>query len=398
MAAAIVRPAGLPRSVGALVAAIVVATASGDAAWAEGRVTVRGAYYKEASTRVVQPMVELTKDLPGGVDVAAVYLLDAITSASIAAGVGGVDALFTEYRSEAGLAVGKTFGRSRVGLSYRYSAESDYWSHGIAASFSRRVWGDSGTIGASVGRGFDAVSARGITPGCVPRDSAGQPTGNRCFLDVYFGGVAYTQVLSPTLLLQAGYEAAYLDGFQGNLYRQVGGLGPEMVPGKRLRHAATVRGAAYVPSSSTGFQVQYRYYRDQYPDHRNDALPRDPWGIAGHMAEGRVYQTLGSHVEARLSYRLYFQSAANFWCDVRGPGGASCYGLTPRLYTSDPKLAPVDTHFAELKLTWEARGLRAAPFLRWFQAGAFEISYGRLFQSTAYGNARLLQTGYSLPI
>ena len=29
--------------------------------------------------------------------------------------------------------------------------------------------------------------------------------------------------------------------------------------------------------------------------------------------------------------------------------------------------------------------------------GAFELSYGRYFQTTHYGNAHLLQTGYTLP-
>ena len=36
------------------------------------------------------------------------------------------------------------------------------------------------------------------------------------------------------------------------------------------------------------------------------------------------------------------------------------------------------------------------PFLRWFAAGAFEVSYGRYFQNTSFGNAHVLQTGYRL--
>ena len=100
-------------------------------------VVVRGAYYREASTRVIQPMVELQREAPGtGVDVAAHFLVDAITSASIAAGT-AVDNVFTEIRDEVGLRVRKRWQRSDLALSYRYSAESDYWSHGVAASFGR---------------------------------------------------------------------------------------------------------------------------------------------------------------------------------------------------------------------------------------------------------------------
>ncbi len=53
---------------------------------AEDRVNFRGAYFREASNRVIQPMMELTKDLPQGYDVGGHLLVDAISSASIAQG------------------------------------------------------------------------------------------------------------------------------------------------------------------------------------------------------------------------------------------------------------------------------------------------------------------------
>ncbi len=56
---------------------------------AEDRVTVRGAYFREASNRVIQPMMEITKDLPDGYDVGGHLLVDAISSASIAQGAPG---------------------------------------------------------------------------------------------------------------------------------------------------------------------------------------------------------------------------------------------------------------------------------------------------------------------
>jgi hypothetical protein len=66
--------------------------------------TVRGNYYREASTRVLAPVVYVEKDVPDErFTVGAEYLLDAVTSASIGAGaaaVTGGDFLFTEYRHE----------------------------------------------------------------------------------------------------------------------------------------------------------------------------------------------------------------------------------------------------------------------------------------------------------
>jgi hypothetical protein len=342
---------------------------------ADDHITIRGAYYRETSTRVIQPVVEIAKDLPDGYDVSAHYLLDAITSASVAAGAPG-DTIFTELRNEVGLAVGKNFARTRLTASYRYSAESDYWSHGILLSAAQGFWGDSATLGLFAGRSFDAVSARNRTPDCL---QAGQTS---CPLDVYTGGVSYTQILSPTLLAQLSYEVSYLDGFQASLYRSVPQLGYEKVPSQRTRQAITPRIAYYIPRTRTGLQLHYRYYRDD-------------WSIRAHMIEARIYQALTRDLEIRLSYRQYLQNAAYFWCDWMAD--PSCYSSSAQYYTADPKLQPVHTEMPEVQLVWEAARLRGVPFLGWFSRGAFEISYARYFQNTSFGNAHLLQTGYTMP-
>src|SRR6185437_10485932 len=92
---------------------------------ADGDVTIRGAYYRESSTRVIQPVVAINHNLPGGFDVHTTYLLDAITSASANAGT-AKDSIFTELRNEVSLGVGKTWNKTRATLGYIYSAESDY--------------------------------------------------------------------------------------------------------------------------------------------------------------------------------------------------------------------------------------------------------------------------------
>jgi hypothetical protein len=342
---------------------------------ADDHISVRGAYYRETSTRVVQPVVEISKDLPQGFDVTAQYLLDAITSASVAAGT-TADAIFTELRNEVGLVVGKNVDRTRITAAYHYSAESDYWSHTLSGSVSQRFWGDSATLALSLGRSFERGWPRTRTPSC--------PTTllRYCALDVYFGGLSYTQILSPTLVAQASYEVFYLDGFQSSFYRALPNLGYENVPLQRTRHAITPRLAAYLPSSATGFQLHYRYYRDD-------------WSVSAHMIEGRVYQRVERDLEVRLSYRHYFQTPADFWCDWMAR--PDCYGQSPTIYTADPKLQAVTTRMPEIRLVWDAARLRGAPVLGWFAAGTFEISYARLLQNTPFGNAHLLQMGYTMP-
>jgi hypothetical protein len=370
----------------ALVALVLVVRARG-----ENLVTIRGAYYREPSTRVIQPVVDIKEDLPHGYDIDAHYLVDAITSASAAAGT-TVDSIFTEIRNEVGLGVGKNWNRSRATLSYTYSSESDYWAHGFGGSFAQRLWADTATVALSLGASFDTMSSRDRTPQCA------NPPSLQCTLHSYFFGLSYTQVLSPVASAQIAAETAYLDGFQGNLYRSVPGLGYEVPPNHRLRNAIGARVAYYVPSTSTGFQLYYRYYWDLYPG--TPLTSYDPWQIHGHTVEGRIFQQLTRSLEVRLLYRYHRQNKADFWCDVTV--NQMCYMLPPysldlHYWSSDPKLGPVVTNYPEVKLFWQADALRVVPFFRWFAAGTFEISYGYYMQNDAFGNAHVLQAGYSMP-
>ena len=366
----------------ALLGALVLLPAS---ARAQGYVALRGAYYREPSTRVIQPVVEVARESPSiGVDIGAHFLVDAITSASVASGT-AVDTVFTEVRNEVGLNAAKHWSRTDLGLGYKYSAESDYWSHAIGGSLGRRFWGDTSRVALSFGVSFDEAGARGPAR-CPAKVSP-------CTLNAYYGGLAYSQVISPVALAQASYEFAYLDGFQGNLYRQVSGLGVEKLPTRRVRNALAARGAYYLPGLSMGFQLHARYYFDYWPGDAPSG--NNPWGVQGGTIEGRLYKTLSPVLEVRLSYRQYFQSQAAFWCDTLAR--PDCYGAAPVFYSSDVKLGPVFTEYPEVKFLWEARAFADTPFLTWFAAGTFEISYGYFIQSTSYQNAHVLQLGFTMP-
>lgn len=393
---------------GLVAPALVCVLSLSGTARADDYVSVRGAYYREASTRVIQPMVDVRRDSPDGLDVDAHFLVDTITSASAAAGT-AVDNIFTEIRDEVGLRVRRRFERSDVGLSYKYSAESDYWSHSIGASVGQRLWGDTGSIRLSLGRSFDTMTNKTGTPTCAP--NVQQPF---CTLDTWYAGVSYSQVLSPVMIGQVSYEAAYLDGFQGNVYRTVPTVNnaPEFLPPHRLRSAIAPKFAYYIPSTSTGLQLHYRYYFDYYPGgHLTDS---DPWLLMAHMIEGRIYQQLTPTLEVRLLFRYYRQNHARFWCkppvkpttlpatefcamSTDPPSGYVASGPNAaKYYTSDPKLGPLHTEYPEAQLVWDAEALRDVPLLRWFAAGSFEISYGYYYQSDSFGNAHVVQTGYRL--
>jgi hypothetical protein len=364
--------------------AALLALVSGRAA-ADDYVTVRGAYYREHSTRVIQPLVEVESDTPSGWDVKAHYLLDAITSASVAAGT-ATDSIFTETRNEAGAMVRRRWSRSDVVGSYRYSAESDYWAHTMGLGGSTRFWGDTARIGMSLGLSLDRVASRARTPACaVPPDPS-------CPLTTYYAGANYTQILSRVAIAQVSAEAALLDGFQGNLYRTVPNLAFEVVPSQRLRAAFAARANNYFERLSMSVRLHYRYYFDSWAW---DSTGSDPWRIWSHTIEARLYKPLTHTLEARLTYRQYFQSRANFWCDVIASPG--CYGVGSIYYSTDPKLGPVYTSYPEVQLVWHAEALAGIPVLGWASAGYFTLSYGRFIQSTTFGDAHVLQSGYTLP-
>ncbi|MEO8215367.1 MAG: DUF3570 domain-containing protein, partial [Myxococcales bacterium] len=312
-----------------------------------------------------------------------------------------------EYRNEAGVSVGKTWSRLRLGAAYRYSAESDYWSHTVALSAALRVWSDTGTVAVSGGIGRDQVGRRvqGSSPDVAPQPGAPCVPSRvlTCPLDSVFAGVGYSQVLSPTLLVQGGYEVAVNNGYLASVYRGVAPYGNELVPDNRVRQALSVRGAKFLRGTKTGFQLHYRYYWDLEWEGSDPLLlarsvarseAGNPWQVRSHTVEGRIYQRVGRDVELRFTHRLYSQGPANFWCDQAQD--SACYTGQP-YRTADPKLQPVATVFVEGKVYWAATRWRGHSFFQWFAEGTFELSYGVFFQDTQFANAHVLQTGYSLP-
>lgn len=341
---------------------------------------MRGAYYREESTRVVQPMLEFSKDLPAGFDVGGHTLVDAITSASIGQGV-AQDRLFQERRYEGAIVAGKSWGHTRLGGFFRHSNEPDYVSNTVGLTFAHGVWENSGTLMVNLAAGHDDIQPKFQDPKK---------------LDLVFGGVAYQQALSPVTIAEVGYEAFYLNGFQGNPYLSHPSLGRGRIPAVRLRHVVAARIARFVPALGVAAQLHYRFYLDQ-----DSSLRAGPWGMVAHSVEGRVSKELGRDVEVRLSYRFHSQGGAGFYCKNPPNFLNDCYEMNALFHSVDEKFGGLSTHLPEVKLTWDLRVLRGRGFFDLFALGAVDISYGIFFQTSHYGGqwggAHLLQTGYSLP-
>jgi hypothetical protein len=336
--------------------AILLAAASARAQEASQLIDVHGFYYKETSTRVVQPRMELAVDLPQtGTTLSANYALDAITSASVAQGA-AQDAALTEYRNQVGAAVTQSIGLVRAGTSYERSRESDYDSDTVGVQAAIDLFEKNTTWGVGYAHTFDSVfnRARMVREGRLGTD---------------FLAITASQLLSPTTVGTLGFEAAAQSGYQQNPYRTapVGDTRfPEVLPRARNRYTGFGRLAQFVPEIDTGFQLYYRFYHDD-------------WKLTAHTIEGRIYHDLTPTLEARLAYRYYTQDHAYF-------AKAMYMKDVDVFYTSDPKLFDFDSHYIEGQLRWALRGVRATPILGWFEGGWIDVTAGVLYQGSTFGS------------
>ncbi len=373
---------------------IVVALLVSTTAFADGELSMRGVYYKERSTRVMQPMLDGMFEVGSRGMVNAHLLVDAITSASGASGAVGAKP-FTEQRYEAGGGytqefdgpAGSILDRVRVGGDGKFSDESDYRSIYGGLRSEADLAHRNATVGLGGGVSIDKVDASGsqgplggIALLC-PGDTS--PTSTSCPLHVYNAYVKASQITGQDTVVGANYEIAYLDGYQSNPYRQVavpelGTYVPERHPFTRRRQAAAASVRHFFPQSQTTVIAAYRFYWDD-------------WHVHAHTPELRLVQEVGLHADASFMYRYYRQTAAYFW----RPFYPDPMTLSKPYLTDDPKMSPFDGHTLEAKLGvyGEAFDLTG----RW--AGArFEGILEYVIQHNRFGNAVVAHVALTLPI
>ena len=356
-----------------------------------GQVEGVGNYYWERSTRVVVPSFGAKLVAPNGVGVDVNYLVDVISSASIAAGASS-DAVFTELRHGIGLGVGKEFETGNTPLDLRvhgtYSTEDDYQSLSYGLSAALSLVERTTVLRLSLDRLNDDIESNANPMQHEQMDGIGVAT-------------RWEQVLSRTLSLSTGYTLGYLNGFTGNIYRKAN-VGPlpfaEDHPPERWRHTADARLRWFIPASATAIHVMPRGYLDS-------------WDILALNPELRVYQELGTpDVMLRLRYRFYAQTAAEFSPEkvserLGVPEPAN--GNYPQAYldstknpashvTGDPKMTAFQTHYAGIKFDFKLSFLDDS-FLAFASPGWLYINFDRIWNTTRYGNGIITQVGGILP-
>ena len=350
-----------------------------------GSVSLRGNYYYEKSTRVIAPAITGALETPQGIRMDATYLIDAITSASLATGV-VTDNAFTEKRHDfqAGAGYEIDFGGVQLDLAAwgRMSREPDYKSRGLIFSPALSL-NERNTILRLNGyyTHDDVARVERMAPSNDPDNlmvARAVPVGT---LDTLSLGFALDQLLSPLAWMTLGYDVALLNGFTQNPYRRAilsdGGVEPETHPDERRRHAVYGWLQHYIPPTRSSLRAGYRLYKDD-------------WDILAHIIEARWYQELGAYVEARLRYRYYTQSSSFFWGNTKEEYVASGY------VTADPKMSAFHDHTFGFKLRL-ALGFVRNTWLNGLRNAVFDGTLEYIINTNRYGNGWVAQGGFIWP-
>lgn len=369
---------------------------------AENRATIRGNYYRERSTRVVQPLAQVTVDAPDErLTLGATYLLDAISSASIASGTQaatGGDNVFTELRHEFSGTAQSKLGEWTLGGFFRYSTETDYLSRAGGVSLARDLLRKNINVALSYSFGGDRiyriVNNTGAREAWCGGDvdvndcRTGGYSRNRNFLQIHNTRASYSHTLHETVLASFSVGYSHLRGPLDNPYREgfLGGI-EETHPHVRNRVVLT-------PG------VRWMAWRERITFEPFYSLYLDDWGQRAHTPEIRVHVRPARYIRLRGRYQYYKQTAAFFFREdgqyVDGSGLCSREAVA-NCATADVKAMPWDAHTPGIQLTWEFDGVAARhPRLRWLEGGFLEVTYNHMIQHNRFGNARIGSLAFSL--
>jgi hypothetical protein len=360
-----------------LILALLVAPAI---AAADGTVSVRGVYYKERATRVMQPMLDGVFEVGERGLFATHFLVDAITSASTSAGAADAVA-FTENRYEAGAGYTHQLHDLKIGGDAKYSTESDYKSLYAGLRGELELGQKNTVLGLGGGVGYDVISAGSggglAQPTILCKE--GEPEQAECSLTSLAMYASATQIVTRNAVAGVSVDLSRLSGYQSNPYRSAI-AGDELIserhPTLRTRqaYAATLR--YFIPRTDTALIGAYRYYRDS-------------WKVHGHTPEIRVIQQIADLGDAAFRYRYHTQDSAFFYrdryMDAEGIDG---------FVSDDVKLSSTSTHTMEAKL-----GVLGSAFDlegKWGNA-RFEGVLQYVVQYNRFGNAIVAHVGLTVP-
>jgi len=281
-------------------------------------------YADNDHTTVVSPLVAMSRDAWRGGTVAASYVADVVSSASIDV-VSNATQHMSDFRSEITASVAQKVKASTISTSYIYSVENDYASHNVHLGLAQDLFQRNSTLGLGGDFAYNAVGRTG--------DQAFHRT-----LLTAGATASWTQTLGQRTIGQLAYTFTYNDGYEASPYRFVPVVGadgslaykvPETMPDRRYRHAFVVGLNRYLFDESA-LQGDYRIYFDN-------------WGMLAHTIQLR-YLVNWKDVTLRLRERLYYQRGVDFYKPQ--------YTELEAFMTTDRESSTLWSNLAGVKISW----------------------------------------------
>ena len=253
--------------------------------------------YKGGGVQVSGPSVLVRKNIGNSASVVGNYYVDHVSSASIDVVTQGSP--YKEERKQKSLGFNYLNGDISMVLGYINSEESDYTAKTANFSISQDMFGDLTTITMGYSRGWDTVRKNGQSDFSEPASR------NNYQLDL-------SQILTKNALVGISLETVTDEGYLHNPYRSVRYLDltnpigysyqPEVYPRTHTSTAVTLQARYYLPYRAA-LHGEYRLYSDS-------------WGIKANNAQIDYTHPLGRDWTFVLKYRIYSQTAADFYSDL----------------------------------------------------------------------------------
>ena len=244
--------------------------------------------YDGGGVRAIGPALLVRKKFLDKVSLSASYYIDSVSNASI--DVVTTASPYKENRTEYGFGMDYAVRDSTVTLAFTSSKEPDYTADSTNIDVAQEVFGGMSTVSLGFTRGNDRVGKKDIG-----------------FFDTathWKYRLGLTQILTPTWLMSANFEAMSDDGYLGSPYRVArvfGAAVPERNPRTRTGRALKFRVIGDIGSRSA-VRAEYRYYWDT-------------WAIRAHTAEFGYSRYFGDAWLVDASLRYNTQQHALFYSD-----------------------------------------------------------------------------------
>lgn len=342
----------LRRAVALLATLAFASTARADGDW---RLALDALVYDDSdNVTTFTPRLSARRRLdPEGGSIGAYALLDVVSAASVDV-VSQATPGFLEGRTEAGFDASLAFGDLIPSISYRFSIEPDYMSHGGRIGLRSRLGTPDSVLSVSYGLTGDVVGRSG-TPW-----STFSPN-----LFTHSPEVSFTQTLGPGTLLRFVYALTVQQGYLEKPYRQVPLFDvavldalarsgqrltldnfdqyrlpqrpPENVPDLRVGHAIGLRGLQSIDPIEGSLRLDYQFYFDD-------------WAMTAHAIELALTGTAITGLRFVGYGRFYLQTAVSFWRRTYGVEDSSA---VPTLRTLDRDLGSYHSLTGGLRAEWE---------------------------------------------